>query len=296
MNEISKTNNRIETLHAVAKRLNKNVKSVQLWDPNVCDFAVRDSIVHVPISGLPFSDELTFKHKGRRVTILANSDWLCLSIRKSRSDSELPVVCSVNQPNKIDFRSETGLYIGNDRRHAIFLPRNDHPSSILLALLNSRITVRVVEDLIREREESLHIWKDGIDFYSKALSEGGVLQAVEHLTALLDEVLAIGLRRTAQAVDYDNLPAKFRELVPLIERWVESDDADRDALLDEASDAELQELVRVVEPRFQQINEYLDSFEGSPPESATGLGTLVECAAEARLKLSQRMDNDGLSQ
>jgi hypothetical protein len=59
--------------------------------------------------------------------------------------------------------------------------------------------------------------------------------------------------------------------------------------LDEASDGELGELVKAVEPRFAAINQYLDSFDDRPmPQAATALGTLAECTVEAQLKLSLR--------
>ena len=189
MNEPSDTNNKIKTLDAIAKRVKKRARVVQLWDPNVCDFTIRNSVEHVALSGYPFSHEVRFKHKGRRITISANPDWLCIGIRKGTSDPELPV-CSVNQANKIDFRRETGLTVGNVHHFAVFLPRADRSSGVLLGLLESPVMNQAVEGLIRDTSEGLHTWKDGVDLYSKTLEIARNVVESQRLSTLIDYATA----------------------------------------------------------------------------------------------------------
>jgi hypothetical protein len=150
--------------------------------------------------------------------------------------------------------------------------------------------LEATDQLVRNESESFHIRADEVAVYSKSLSVDDLLRAVENISLLLGEYQASGVSRTS---DFYQLPERFHDLTPLIERWAEPDDSARDALLDEAGDSELRELVRVIRPRFQEINQYLSSFGEKPlPEAATALGTLAECATEAQLKLSQSAERD----
>lgn len=91
------------------------------------------------------------------------------------------------------------------------------------------------------------------------------------------------------AEDFGDLPKEFGHLIPLMQSWARSDDAERSEILARASNARLTRLVNQVEPHFASINRYLDSFQdGALSESAATLGTLAECTTEAQLLLARR--------
>ena len=70
--------------------------------------------------------------------------------------------------------------------------------------------------------------------------------------------------------------------------WSEPDDSTRAALIDDATSVTLTELVEAVAPETQEIDAFLNSFGDKPwSEAACALATLVECAAEARRRLSE---------
>jgi hypothetical protein len=277
---------RISALRVLSKQVGRPVKRCNHWDRNVCDFKISENYrVWKAVTGHPFLRELRFQHQGRRITLMANPEYICIRVD---SKDNFPIVCSINQDEKVLFMKEANLYVGDDQRCPVFIQQSDTASDTLLALLKSSALLEVVEQFLRDRSESLHISNGRITLFSTVSSAGEVNSAIEKLSFLMDRCEALGAPRVS---DFSDLPAQFHNLVPLIERWAESDDADRDALLDEASDSELMDLVSAVDPRFKQINEYLDSFEGTPTESATALGTLAECAAEAQLKLSQRNED-----
>jgi hypothetical protein len=280
--EASDANHRIETLQSLAKRLKKRLKPIQLWDSNVCDSTIRDSIVHIRISGYPFSHELRFQHQERRVTLLGNSEYLCIRLDSRR---DFPILCSINQANKVIFMKAAHLHVGDDERFPVFLQTRDIASDTLVTLLRSSVLLNAVEQLLHDRSESLHIFQRGIALYSKVWAMDELNRAIETLSVLMNTCEALGAPEVSH---FSDLPAKFHDLIPLIERWAESDDAARDAMLDEVSDLELQNLVKIIDPRFEQINEYLNSFVDALPDSATALGALAECATEAQLRLSQR--------
>jgi hypothetical protein len=65
---------------------------------------------------------------------------------------------------------------------------------------------------------------------------------------------------SATPFDIDKVPEDLRDLAPLAQKWGIPDDAVRAALIESASDAELQALRDTVAPRTTRITEWLDSF------------------------------------
>jgi hypothetical protein len=84
-------------------------------------------------------------------------------------------------------------------------------------------------------------------------------------------------------VDLTELPEQFHPLIPLIERWAISDDAQRSAAMAGASDEDKRALLAAVAPQFDAIDAYLDEHDDL--EVAAYLGTLAEAAAEAAVEL-----------
>jgi hypothetical protein len=94
------------------------------------------------------------------------------------------------------------------------------------------------------------------------------------------------------AVDLSLLPDELRELGPLIERYAESDDVARGALLDRASDDELHELAAAPGTTWPGINAFLDAHVAGEPgplqDIALALDSFSQAALEARFVLDAR--------
>jgi hypothetical protein len=87
-------------------------------------------------------------------------------------------------------------------------------------------------------------------------------------------------------VDLSKLPERFAPLLPLIKIWGVTDDTERDELRAASSSTELERIVEKVQPYFEAINLYLDSFGDLPmSEAAIALGALAEFAAETQVLL-----------
>ena len=80
------------------------------------------------------------------------------------------------------------------------------------------------------------------------------------------------------------LPERLRHLASFMPQWAIGDDVVRAEKREQASAAELRELVEAVSPHWDEINAYLDAaHEETPvPDEAILLGYLAECAAEAQ--------------
>lgn len=95
-----------------------------------------------------------------------------------------------------------------------------------------------------------------------------------------------------EAVDLSLLPGELRRLAPLIERYAESDDAERGALLERASDDELEELTAAPGTSWPAINAFLDEHVAGEPgplqDVALALDGFSQAALEARFVLDAR--------
>lgn len=80
------------------------------------------------------------------------------------------------------------------------------------------------------------------------------------------------------------VPESLKNLLPLTRKWSISDDSEREELVEKADDKEKQELIKLVAPLLNQIDEFLESFKDQPlPEEAILLGNLAELVSELKI-------------
>ena len=87
-------------------------------------------------------------------------------------------------------------------------------------------------------------------------------------------------------LDFSLLPTELQHLAPLIAKYSESDDADREAIVGAASPEELRELVAATEPHWDAINAFLDANMeeiGPRQDLALALDAFAQAALEADL-------------
>ena len=93
---------------------------------------------------------------------------------------------------------------------------------------------------------------------------------------------------TIDDLDFDeaSLPGSLRPLVPYYRRYAFSDDVIRERLIQEATPAELDELVQMFTPLWPDVNRFLDLDSGSNEEVLTH--ALAQAVMEAQIELRDR--------
>jgi hypothetical protein len=121
--------------------------------------------------------------------------------------------------------------------------------------------------------------ENGLRLYFRPESPERLLSALDALCRFVEEFPTLN-----EDAPVDCLPLTLEHLSPLIPKWAISDDDLRGEMLEQKSPEELRTFIAAVDPQIPAINDYLGSFHDEPlPESAAALGTLCECAEEAKL-------------
>jgi hypothetical protein len=175
-------------------------------------------------------------------------------------------------------------YLRDDTRWPVYVWKV--PPAAIDSILSSRDLHLTVERLLRNRMESLHSFRDSVVLYLQPDHASTVLRAIDELLSLVGP-----RKRRSVSDDRVALPKELQSLAPFMERWAESDDAERSRILNKATPRSLRKLVDAVAPHFDEIDRYLSSFgDGPVPGAATQLQTLAECACEARLRLAKERE------
>lgn len=188
------------------------------------------------------------------------------------------ILCSFNQQNVICGASKLAsqeLIAPHDWK--VFL--SDHEvSRDAVWLLKQPAFSRHIEALDLDATESLHILRGQVKVYLRRYESRQILDVLDILVAFVKSLPTV----PQEPIDLKQLPKEFHSLIPLIKRWGVADDEQRSELLSRVSRKTRSRLVELMNPYFDAINDYLDSFGKMPlPEHAILLGALAECASEA---------------
>ena len=154
-----------------------------------------------------------------------------------------------------------------------------------LAFLKNPTVIKNLRDIHLSKGESLHIGFGYATLYLFRFDCDEVLTTMSVIISLLETIPKV----KKEMDNYDDLSERFQKLVPLIRRWGILDDPDRMERIQKASSSTLGNLINFVEPEFDLINIFLDSYKNNPlPYSAILLGALAECATEAKIILQER--------
>ena len=268
----------VSLLKAVAKRFGKRVHESNVFDANVCTSPTDPDHPwkHLPLPGDIFRHTVDIAYAAHRVRLRANGEFVVAEIPGSLDVD----VLSINRQDKVLQLEPSRFKVPSFPALKIFASST---GDTLRQFLASPSLTLALTALRLKDAESLHIYRNGPVLYFKPESPDELLSAVEALCDLVGK-----LPSSEAGLNLDALPPEFKKLSSLIHEWAEPDDELRSELLERKSKAALKKLVAAVGPHIPSINEYLDSFkEEAPPEAATALGTLAECASEARLILGR---------
>ena len=277
--------NAYRVLREWAHRHKRNVSDCQVFDKNVCSWQIRKDRPweFITTHGQPLSFCVRFKYRHGNGKALANHEYLMLHF-----DTELQFdPLDVNRPdgNKDPlpvFTTETKF---GDRRFPIFTPSGE-VSAAQRDLLKSAHLVKLIRSLDLSERDSVHFARGALSLYCLAELRVDLDEIIDTAAELLDQVEVVRSEPEAR-----ELPGTFRPLTCLIEKWGVADDDDRSSLIENADRAELKTLVAKVEPFFDSINIYLDSFgDKALDDGAMALGRLAEAAQEAKIFLSGELD------
>jgi hypothetical protein len=226
-----------------------------------------------------FQLRLRFQRKHLTTEILANNSALCV-----RTRAELPIrQLSVNKREATGFPSIPAGTVSIQSWSFPVFTSNGKISDTEWSILRSKPFTDLICNTGLNEIESLHLYRNGISGYFFAATSERVLTAVD---SLINLTCAFSTPAESSTLD---LPAQFRPLVPLIQKWAIHDDEERGELLRDTPGIVLRTLIEEVKPYLSAIDSYLDSFSKSPPtESAVALGRIAECALEAEAEMKKR--------
>lgn len=118
------------------------------------------------------------------------------------------------------------------------------------------------------------------------------LTVQRNLVAILDDIIDlinanenIFERETIRNISSKRIPENLKLLIPFLKKYSVSDDTDRGQLIEEMDGKEKLKLINSVQPFFDEIRIYLDSFKEIPlSEEAMLIGELAELVSELKIK------------
>jgi hypothetical protein len=268
------------TLLHFIERFGGKLTNCTVYDANVCTtMSVPDKPWElVCMSGSPFTKSVHTKHRDRKLRLYANDAYTLIEVKGAY---KLGVV-SINLSNKIDPLLIPAHVLDVGGRQYPTFTRDGGSSSTPLKLVEPSVLSQVLDAAQLGQGESLHFHLDAANAYLRLASLDRIANVVE---ALID---AIPKHSEGELeLRWGRLPTQFHPLVPLISTWALADDDERQELLSRSPRHELANLIEIVEPYMPSINSYLDSLGQNPPLEASTLGTLAECALEAKVLLNR---------
>ncbi|PKL85328.1 MAG: hypothetical protein CVV22_08670 [Ignavibacteriae bacterium HGW-Ignavibacteriae-1] len=84
-----------------------------------------------------------------------------------------------------------------------------------------------------------------------------------------------------KGADYSDLPTDLRQILLKFENLAITDDFERDELIEGVSTKQRKDIIKVIEPKLEEINKFLDTFGDKPlTDGAIGLQCLAELTIE----------------
>lgn len=264
----------------LAKEFRGKRKVLNCFDANVCKSDFKPSRPHETeyLPGDLFEFEVRFQFGEHKFRASANNEFISLELRLE------DVVCSpiftLNRPDRV-MLIKTPVKQVKQLSRQVYASDNSAAAGVS-TWLNTPSNLECLQTFSLGENDSLHVYANQLRTYLHNPSQDKVVAMLPLLQKLVSHLHL----KSEDIVDFNTLPEQFRQLKPLMEKWAVSDDQERSVLVDEASQQALKKLVQAVSPHMEAINTFLDSFENRPlSDAAALLGTLAECATEAKLRL-----------
>jgi hypothetical protein len=267
-----------EVLQEIARHRGSKVAPCQDFDPNVCTFTQdpRNRAALIASSGQPFLNKTAFKVGDLRVRLVANDSFLRIILP---FDLNVEPV-SLNRPDKIQLLKPAGEIVLSGSSYPVST-RGGSPPDPHSGILNDAGFLRFLETADIGKEESVHIYGNGLAVYLLSPSAERAGRIIEAGTAFLSQ-MPTGPQKT----DLRGLPANFSPLLPLVQAWGTIEDEEREERRENVPRPALQAMIEQVKPYLPAIDSYLRQFGAAPlTEAAVALGALAEFVVETELYL-----------
>jgi hypothetical protein len=231
------------------------------------------------VEGQPFSRQLRFLYKKRKVILVENGTYVNGTVRGEFTGR----IFTVNAKDALCPRwACAGNFTVGARSYPVFTEDGRLSEYEENLFRRPEFTVLVAEADMRDGE-SLHFSRGDVQFYLKTPTAEHVQRVIERAIDLAEKIEV-----AEEPLDLTLLPVPFHPLIPLIRKWAIYDDGDRSDLLTTASKPALSKMIEKVSPYLAAIDSYLDSFGKQPPtERPCALGTLAECVLEAEQQVAK---------
>lgn len=236
---------------------------------------VRSTNLHWPGLAGPFTETCRFTRAGIRVDTSTSGDWLRFELRV-----EVGVCFALGEPDRV---LPANVRIGDIGVTRAFIVKDRPPNESTRAWLARPESHALVNDLALAREERVLVALNGI---TAALRPSGADSDLVRLDVLLR--LAAALPAGDVGGEPPPLPPSLAHLEALAEQWATGDDDDRSCLVAGATDDQLAELWRSVEPELSSIDALFERHGEPSPDPVLVAGRLAEAAHEARIELERR--------
>jgi hypothetical protein len=228
-------------------------QEVNLFDPNLNEKSTR-------FFKLKDNQDNRFK-----IWVFNNSLKLEIPLRTS-------LLFSINIPDKICFADKKYkeiygigiVYTDNSINDQIFN---------CIDLLNDELKA-----LEFDKNEGLTVYRNSFQITLKHKRQ--LLPEIE-ICKKIKTIIELNFPDKASGTDYSDLPTDLRQILLKFENLVVSDDFERDELIEGLTTRQRKDLIKIIEPKFEEINLFLDTFGDKPlTEGAIGLQSLAELTIE----------------
>lgn len=112
------------------------------------------------------------------------------------------------------------------------------------------------------------------------------------LMSIMDEIIDLLIanentfkKESKKSISSKNIPENLKPLIPFLKKYGVSDDGDREQLIAKFDGKKKKHLIKSVQPFFNEIRIYLDSFKNIPlNEEAILIGELAELVSDLLIK------------
>jgi len=131
--------------------------------------------------------------------------------------------------------------------------------------------------------ECVFVYNNYVYFYLTAQRD--LVPILDDMVDLINTNEKIFRRESKKNISSKGIPENLKQLIPFLKKYSISDDADRTNLIEEMDRSEKLKLINSVQPLFDEIRIYLDSFNKMAlSEEAILIEELAELVSELKLK------------
>jgi hypothetical protein len=192
--------------------------------------------------------------------------------------------CSINKPDKV-FLYNIPKYF-SDLPYKIYVSEDTYTfvkNDNLKAFWNSLAIL--LKKIGLSECESVFLYKNYV-FFSLA-AKRDLVSILDDIIDLINANKKVFKKELLKKISSKRIPENLKPLIPFLKKYSISDDSDREQLIEGMKKSEKIKLINSVQPFFDEINSYLDSFKDIPlNEEAMLLGELAELVSELKIKYS----------